>query len=344
MRTLTSGALTVQAYDAIVWLQERNLLKVQVTQPTGTPIKRVLLWEGHYSNTVAAYVLNANSEVTIDVTDFMRMRAHGHELGERMSDLGVKLDDNTHVTAGWTIGGLINYKRVFKPASDIVQAFIDSASGRHSTPSEHDFIIPPTAIYEAIALVPPAFPVVEYRSGSDALITWLKNEGELYAGDYSIDLGYGAGNLVATYEDLWTGELVTPYASAMRQLVCGRKYAAVRWISFTGVTRVATMEARTPVNTTDETIKLLTQDNSYNQVKGRVDSLTLFMDALDAYDYWYYSDIVTSSRVEVSLDGFNWFQVEVTTKAAKVPTTSESGKLNDLEISVNFAKYDAFTM
>jgi len=122
-----------------------------------------------------------------------------------------------------------------------------------------------------------------------------------------------------------------------------KRYCAVRWQSFTGLTRVHTFEVRDTTQETSETIKLETLDGTYNQVKGRTDGFTLYLDGLNAYDYWYYGDVITSSKVEVSMDGVNWRQVEVTTKSLKVPNTSE-GKANKLEIAVNWRNYDAVTM
>ena len=104
-----------------------------------------------------------------------------------------------------------------------------------------------------------------------------------------------------------------------------------------------TFELRDATQTTDEVIKLETLDGTYNQIKGRTDGFKLYLDELTAYDYWYYADVITSSKVEVSLDGTTWQQVEVTTKSVTIPNTSE-GKTNKLEIIVNWRNYDAVTM
>ena len=83
-------------------------------------------------------------------------------------------------------------------------------------------------------------------------------------------------------------------------------------------------------------------DNSYNEVKGREDSLDIYLDELMPYDLWYYADVITSSFVEVSLDGTNWNQVQVTNKNITLPTGGAgNGKL---EITVNWRRYDAVTM
>lgn len=123
---------------------------------------------------------------------------------------------------------------------------------------------------------------------------------------------------------------------------CNQHYVAVRWNSFTGVQRIHTFAVRDISNSVGEKVELKTLDGSYNTIKGRVDSFSLFIDGLTAYDVWYYSDMVTSSKVEISFDGVNWYQVDVTNKSYDVPNNDNS--LTDLTIEVNWRKYDAVTM
>ena len=123
---------------------------------------------------------------------------------------------------------------------------------------------------------------------------------------------------------------------------CDTPAVAVRWVSFTGVERVHHFLLRKPTIATDSSYQLLTLDNSYDEIKGRVDSFDLYIDELLPYDLWYYADIITSSKVEVSLDGSTWNRVQVTNKNVTVPTGEMSN--GKLEITVNWRKYDAVTM
>ena len=91
-----------------------------------------------------------------------------------------------------------------------------------------------------------------------------------------------------------------------------------------------------------ENYQLLTLDNYYDEIKGRVDGLDLYLDDLLPYDLWYYADVITSSKVEVSLDGQTWNQVQVTNKNVTIPT-GEKGN-GKLEITVNWKRYDAVNM
>ena len=74
-----------------------------------------------------------------------------------------------------------------------------------------------------------------------------------------------------------------------------------------------------------------------------MDSVTLVIDELSAYDLWYYSDIITSSKVEVFISGaVGWSQVQVTNKNVTIPDgDARNGKL---EITINWRRYDAVTM
>ena len=82
--------------------------------------------------------------------------------------------------------------------------------------------------------------------------------------------------------------------------------------------------------------------NDYDDVKGREDSFTIRLDGLNNYDLWYYADLITSSSVKVTLDGEKWQKVQVTEKNITLP----DGEANNgiLEISLNYAKYDAVAM
>lgn len=123
---------------------------------------------------------------------------------------------------------------------------------------------------------------------------------------------------------------------------CKDPVAAVRWVSFTGVQRVHHFMLRKPTIASAENYQLLTLDNSYNEIKGRVDGFDLYLDDLLPYDLWYYADVITSSKVEVSLDGQTWNQVQVTNKNVTIPA-GEMGN-GKLEITVNWKRYDPVTV
>lgn len=126
-------------------------------------------------------------------------------------------------------------------------------------------------------------------------------------------------------------------------LSCEHTYACVEWVSFTGQTRRHVFEIVKAEIETGDVIKLENILNEWSEIKGRVDCFALRLENLDRYDLWYYSDLITSSRVRITLDGVNWYNVQVDEKKYKLPE-SNAGKLSTLEIDVKFRKYDAVNL
>lgn len=312
MRTLTSGTLTVQAYDANVWLQERNVLRIKDTGATNVSLGI------NFSQFFATYTLDANHEAVVDMSDYIRTHATATSIYVR-SNSGAAV----YVNANYTPVGLINPQNVLIPETD---------NGWPMTV--------PTMYRQAFA-------GAAYRIGV-----------ELCASEYAVVYCQRGTVEVALQLEAWVPMIVSELENMQTIVTATRgghntyqikelnpcaRYAAVRWVSFTGKTRLHTLEVRDLSQTADDVIKLETLDGSYNQIKGRTDGFKLYLDDLTAYDYWYYSDIITSSKVEVSLDGANWNQVEVTTQSVTIPN-SDQGALNKLEINVNWKNYDAVTM
>lgn len=133
------------------------------------------------------------------------------------------------------------------------------------------------------------------------------------------------------------------YTISVKELESCRNYCAVRWVSFTGQTRLHTWEVVQRTTETAGAFELLTQDGSYNVVKGREDGFSLRLDGLNVYDYWYYSDICHSSNVEVSFDGQTWQRVNVTTKSVTL-NEGDAGQFGTLLVELKYKKYDAVNM
>ena len=81
--------------------------------------------------------------------------------------------------------------------------------------------------------------------------------------------------------------------------VCKFPAVAVRWVSFTGGQRVHHFMLRKPTIASVENYQLLTLDNSYNEIKGRLYGLDLYLDDLLPYDLWYYADVITLSLIHI---------------------------------------------
>lgn len=125
--------------------------------------------------------------------------------------------------------------------------------------------------------------------------------------------------------------------------LCGVNYAAVRWVSATGHKRQATWEYGEHKQQTGDVVSIENVTGEYAGSKGREDGLTLRLDGLTAFDVWYYGDIITSSSVELSLDGSTWRAVKVESKDVTIPD-GDGGELQELKVNITYAEYDAVAM
>lgn len=140
---------------------------------------------------------------------------------------------------------------------------------------------------------------------------------------------------------LYTGTVVRTID--LLPLSCEHPHACVEWVSFSGQIRRHVFDISKPTVETGDTVALANILNEWTEIKGRVDGFTLRLENLDRYDLWYYSDLITSSRVRVSIDGVTWYDVHVDESACTLPD-SNAGKLSTLEIPVKFRKYDAVSL
>lgn len=291
------------------WKQERFVCTAQLDEAGDT----MSVWtnlHGSEQEPMVVYTADSSSGVTIDVTEYMRA------YGSTATNLYFRNDArNLTCELRPTIKGLIN------PAGVIIPFHF----GNSYCP-----IIPP---YKMIAPASGALVAELYSTGAGASVT----------GNASIQTG---NRRIAITGDF--SFKAVPYGDARKytivKQVCGVEYALVRWVSFSGVQRVHIFEVVKPTTASADNYTLMPVDNEYNEVKGRVDGFTLRMTDLCPYDLWYYADVITSSKVEVSLDnGTTYNRVQVTTKNITLPDgdTKTSGKL---EIAVNWKRYDAVAM
>lgn len=314
-----STALNPQAVD--YWKQERLIIRFD-TQIADT----VAFWSalhGTEADPIAVYITvldsGAHNIAEIDVTDYVR--AYASQSGGNLLLYFKQANQGgtpIYYYISVSVVGLINPKGVFIPDQPLADLGM--------------IIAPPTKI-------------LHIGNGNDGtrLEVYIDNnyEWQMASGSQAVL----AQNNRAIYNI--TGDFALIDEDGQRHdfypspLVCGR-YARVRWISFTGVLRQSIFEVVKSTNSSSDNYELLNLDNAYNEIKGREDSLDLYLDDLLAYDLWYYGDVITSSKVEVSLDGQNWFRVQITNKNITIPTwNSGNGKL---QITANWKKYDAVTM
>ena len=297
--------ITLATTNVAYWKQERLILTYN---GNGDKLHIWSSLSGSYASPIAKYTPDTDGNVYIDLTDYIR--AYGN--------CSVYLQDEAQgasvYTATITVEGLINPWNVIVP---------------YHYGNDYTRVQMPNKMIEPIVGAPL---IAEfYYNGAGASFTGgatLSQDARqiTITGDFS-------------YKPVPYG--VSRNYNLVRRM-CEMEYAYVRWVSFSGITRVHVFEISKLKTETDDAYSMLPIDNEYIEIKGRVDGFNLYLDDLLPYDLWYYADVITSSKVEVSLDGQNWSQVQVTNKNVTIPT-GEMGN-GKIEITVNWRKYDAVTM
>lgn len=288
-----------------VWKQERLVFKVQ-----GTANAPVGVWtnlHGNYGSPMVQYTIPSSGVLFIDMSDYARAYADTLTL----TTLYTGYAHNYTIT----FAGLINPGNVLIPGNPLVSA--------------------------GALIVPPTMLICAFDNNDLEEAEFYKTTGTWgVTGSASISLNRRKIGRIRGSFTLGDGTHFKTYHPC--HMRCGVRYALVRWVSFTGQTRTHWLEVVKAKTDAAAGYDLLPIDNEYVEIKGRVDGFTLRLDGLTAYDMWYYADMVTSSKVEVSLDGTNYDRVQVSTKTFTQP----DGENNDgkLEINVNWKRYDAVAM
>lgn len=310
-----STATTNVAY----WKQERLILRKQ----TNSANVNVSMWTnagGSSASPIATYKarsVSGTAQVDIDMTDYLRAYA---------TATIVYLYDNYEqetYTINVTRKGLINPDSV---------------------------LIPPHWPYAKI--VPPDYMIgdaqgqqikAEFYNFDDGAYSvsgasWQSNHRLLWPTSTFFDLYYLPQGASAYINKRYT----------MRARQCDRQYALVEWVSFTGITRRHIFEVVKSTTKTANAYSLLPTDSEYVEIKGRNDGFTLRLDNLNAYDLWYYSDILHSSNVRVSMNAdsptsADFERVQIADNKITIPDGNASIE-GVLEISVNWKHYDAVAL
>ena len=301
------------------WKQEKLIFSV----PTGAG-ENISVWSDLDSN-LAQYV-GYGSTALIDLTDYARANA------DNLSTIYIYSDWNGDTwEIDFSVAGLISPDSVLKPDSKVL----------------HFPIVAPTRYIGGENTICEVY--TDYSSPNPLRSTawgWYNNGAwsrtSLSKGLHSLQVGSGYkmiafGNMSAILPDGYT---VIP----IQEQECEAMYALVRWVSFTGRTKQHVFELVKPKTAVSDAYNLKPIDNEFVEIKGRMDGFTLKLDNLSPYDMWYYSDVLTSSKVEVSFDhGTTFDRVQVTTKDVTLLT---NGSMSNgvIEFDVNWKRYDAVIM
>lgn len=137
------------------------------------------------------------------------------------------------------------------------------------------------------------------------------------------------------------GEVICSRTINIREPQCGRSYAMVQWVSSTGLIKRHAFEVRDVETSVSDSVSLQNNYGGFRELKGMRKGLRLHLPKLTAYDYWYYSDIITSSDVRVAVskndaDFGEDTRVKVVTNSVTIPNGSS---ISDFDVDVIIKDY-----
>lgn len=316
--------MTIQ-WNTDVYTQERSIMRITEIDANASYI-RVLILSSGLSGTVVKYSIPASKNLDIDFSDLVRLSATGMCSITQNNANDVIIGSS--YTMRWTQAGRINPVAYFRalPPDDMADTFELAISA-------------PSVMYKRLGnnADPIRFELANGGGGyqfSTGRVKFPPLAEEPIEFAQAIDVPSGADSA-----EFWHLNDVMYYRYPLKELECGKRYAEVEWVSFTGQIRRHVFEVVKLTEETTNEVSLEMVTNEYDVRKDRRVSFSLRLEGLTAYDYWYYSDLVTSSSVKVSLSGTNYRQVQVTAKKSTIPETS-AGKPLTLEIPINYVRYD----
>lgn len=323
-------------WNTSVYAQERNILHVSDLSATAAYVRLLIIQPSGFAGAVIKYAIPAARELDIDMSDLVRLSTSGQfTLGEYTSG-GVII--GTTYTGTWTVAGRINPAAAIIPKPGVVCMY---------TTTYGDWgnfrITPPLKIIRNASMplqlevytdaVSHAYAYSAYRGATWSTAATLSGLQTIVLLNNTSALRL-LDDAAGTASDPWETLAQIDFESQNPE----RDYVLIRWTSRFGGTKQLVWERRNVKEETADALELDSLQNEYETRKGIVESFTAYLDDLDAYDFWYYADIVTSSRVEV-LHGGAWLSVDVENKEYQIPNTS-AGALEKLEINIKFRKYD----
>ena len=316
-------------WTSAVYSQERKVVKITNFNANTAQVRLSL-----YApiNAISYYVVPTSRELQIDVTDIVRLAKNGTFFLTGYDASGNFVIGES-VTCGWSTQGLINPSRDIKPLSELLEKWTEIAESVGEDVAVS--VAPPSRILEQLADIPL---IIEMHGTDDILVRTIAVQTSMFnaaTSQITIPQDTHAWHVDNDFAQKTYGEYGTTERDG-----CNRA-CAVRWISRYGVQKQFVWYFKDQRVNVSEVVSIATIDGTYDERKGYVQGLTLFLDELNAYDYWYYSDIITSSKVEIFIEGSGFWQVvQVDAKSVQIPN-NDTGKPKDLEVQINLQKYDA---
>lgn len=317
--------MTIQ-WNTSVYTQERSILTLSNYDANTAAIE--LVSTNPYMISAKYVIPISRAALKIDISDLVRVVESGGSTGGSFNIIELDSDGKElhSYEKKYTIIGRINPMAYFRalPPDDMADTFELAISA-------------PSVMYKRLNADPIRFELANGGGGyqfTTGRIKFSPLAEEPIEFARAIDVPSGADSV-----EFWHLNDIMYYRYPLKDLECGKRYAEVEWVSFTGQTRRHVFEVVKLTEETTNEVSLETLTNEYDVRKDHRVSFSLRLEGLTAYDYWYYSDLVTSSSVKVSLSGTNYRQVQVTANKITIPETS-AGKPLTLEIPINYVRYD----
>lgn len=316
-------------WSAAVYSQERKVVKITNFNANTASVRLVL---SSPINVTSYYLVPTSRELQIDVTDIVRLSDDGTFYLSGL-DANGKIVYTERGTCTWETKGLINPYTDIKPTSELLERWTEIADNVGVDVSVS--VAPPSRILEQVN----GFPLIIEMHGTQDIsvspvVSTSQNMFNALKSQITIPNGINEWFVSNDYERITYGVYGTTERNGCN------KACAVRWISRYGVQKQFVWYYKDLRVNVSEVVSIATIDGTYDERKGYVQGLTLFLDELNAYDYWYYSDIITSSKVEVIIGVGSWRVVQVDAKNVQIPN-NDMGKPKDLEVQINLQAYDA---
>lgn len=321
-------------WSANVYSQERKTVKITDFNASTVMVRLSV----SSLNISTDYYIPTSRVLEIDVTDIVRMTQTGTISLTGYNSSGTAVSGET-ASCFYGRAGRVNPANDIIPSSDLLKDW-ERIADEYLTTVEVS-VAPPSRVLEQVNGQPITLEFIHNASAVSVFpqgsTTPLSQQGQKYVTIPNMIHGWRVENIDA--QNCVYGE----YGVTERD-GC-RNYCVVRWMSRYGTQKQLVWEYRDLRVRVNETVDIETINGAYDERKGYVQGLTLYLDELNVYDYWYYSDIVTSSSVEVYIvnkDTFigAWYPVQVENKEVTVPNF-DTGEPNKLEVQINIRKYDA---
>lgn len=298
-----------------IWKMQANIIRVRVSGVTDSVSVAL-----NVAGETIEYATDNTGALTIDLSDYFRTL----NIGDSAS-VSVVYDENTINIAASVLGLVDPLGIVIPPTNTGLLSLL---------------IAPPTIWFVPLFGLDDSVEV--YRLESYPGFTYYNYK---RGGGYSSPLQNGLQSLSfqtndrqISFDETETG-LTRNYERL--PLVCGRKYAAVEWISRAGMIKRNTWEFVQVTEEVDGKTNYQTH-LGYKQTKGQETSFVLRLSGLTRYDLWYYSDIILSNDVRVAVseqdvDFGDETRVEVVTNNVEIPDANGTYKL---EIEIKYKRYD----